>query len=247
MRRVDQRTHPWAGHLRPGGVRGSGHHQLGHLVESDSTVAAGVSACGYSVAPQPHRGTPPAFVRPNLNRGPPLRWRPGRIVNFGTSVGTPVGFDMRTFYRKGTRLLGHPVEGDSTVAAGVSACGYSVAPQPHRGTPPAFVRPNLKQNCVCGGPELGESRQACRSRRRNVNGPLQRCSATSRWPLACSDRRRSSARVRPTRPTSGSTGSRCSVSCSPTRTADGSGTLLSRHGPDLHALVGRCSLGADPI
>ena len=91
MRRVDQRTHPWSGHLRPGGVRVSGHHQLGHLVE-----------------------------------------------------------------------------GDSTVAAGVSACGYSVAPQPHRGTPPAFVRPNLKQNCVCGGLELGESRQACRSRRRNV-------------------------------------------------------------------------------
>ena len=31
----------------------------------------------------------------------------GRIVNFGTSAGTPVGFDMRTFYRKGTRLLGY--------------------------------------------------------------------------------------------------------------------------------------------
>ncbi len=31
----------------------------------------------------------------------------GRIVNFGTSAGTVVGFDMRTFYRKGTRLLGY--------------------------------------------------------------------------------------------------------------------------------------------
>ena len=31
----------------------------------------------------------------------------GRIVNFGTSAGTAVGFDMRTFYRKGTRLLGY--------------------------------------------------------------------------------------------------------------------------------------------
>ncbi len=31
----------------------------------------------------------------------------GRIVNFGTSAGTSVGFDMRTFYRKGTRLLGY--------------------------------------------------------------------------------------------------------------------------------------------
>jgi NADPH:quinone reductase len=30
-----------------------------------------------------------------------------RIVNFGTSAGTAVGFDMRTFYRKGTRLLGY--------------------------------------------------------------------------------------------------------------------------------------------
>jgi NADPH:quinone reductase len=31
----------------------------------------------------------------------------GRIVNFGTSAGTAVGFDMRTFYRKGTRLMGY--------------------------------------------------------------------------------------------------------------------------------------------
>jgi NADPH:quinone reductase len=31
----------------------------------------------------------------------------GRIVNFGTSAGTAVAFDMRTFYRKGTRLLGY--------------------------------------------------------------------------------------------------------------------------------------------
>jgi NADPH:quinone reductase len=31
----------------------------------------------------------------------------GRIVNFGTSAGTAVGFDMRAFYRKGTKLLGY--------------------------------------------------------------------------------------------------------------------------------------------
>ncbi len=31
----------------------------------------------------------------------------GRIVNFGTSSDTAVSFDMRTFYRKGTRLLGY--------------------------------------------------------------------------------------------------------------------------------------------
>ena len=31
----------------------------------------------------------------------------GRIVNFGTSSDTTVAFDMRTFYRKGTRLLGY--------------------------------------------------------------------------------------------------------------------------------------------
>jgi NADPH:quinone reductase len=31
----------------------------------------------------------------------------GRIVNFGTSSDTAVAFDMRTFYRKGTRLLGY--------------------------------------------------------------------------------------------------------------------------------------------
>ena len=30
-----------------------------------------------------------------------------RIVNFGTSSDTAVAFDMRTFYRKGTRLLGY--------------------------------------------------------------------------------------------------------------------------------------------
>jgi NADPH:quinone reductase len=30
-----------------------------------------------------------------------------RIANFGTSAGTAVDFDMRTFYRKGTRLLGY--------------------------------------------------------------------------------------------------------------------------------------------
>ncbi len=31
----------------------------------------------------------------------------GRIVNFGTSADTAVSFDMRTFYRKGTQLLGY--------------------------------------------------------------------------------------------------------------------------------------------
>ncbi len=47
----------------------------------------------------------------------------GRIVNFGTSAGTAVAFDMRTFYRKATRLLGYggllltPAERDKAFAA----------------------------------------------------------------------------------------------------------------------------------
>jgi NADPH:quinone reductase len=47
----------------------------------------------------------------------------GRIVNFGTSAGTAIAFDMRTFYRKGTRLLGYggllltPSQRDAAFAA----------------------------------------------------------------------------------------------------------------------------------
>ena len=47
----------------------------------------------------------------------------GRIVNFGTSAGTAVGFDMRAFYRKGTRLFGYggllltPSQRDTAFAA----------------------------------------------------------------------------------------------------------------------------------